>query len=96
MPRPSATAAMEPMPATEIRISDAHPGSLRDVYLDRLQRLARLRCQHEQELNARGIRLLDRAIFAVYYDCRRADIEREARKILRQSQFDIDAPDDAA
>lgn len=95
MPSPNETVMMDRIPATQISLSEAQTSSLRDVYLSRLERLVRLRCQHEQELNGRGIRLLDRTIFAVYYDCRRAGLEREARELLQQSEFDIDGSVDA-
>jgi hypothetical protein len=54
----------------------------RSVYLQRLERLQRLRLQHESELNPRGIRLLDRSAFAAYCACRDIGAEQEARQIL--------------
>ena len=80
------------MHPAETPISLADPASLREVYLHRLERLVRLRSQHEQELNGRGILLLDRSIFAAYCDCRYAGVESEARRILREAQFLIDQP----
>jgi hypothetical protein len=69
-----------PNPATSF--SSAQPAVLRHVYLRRLERLVRLRRVHEEELNERGIRLLDHAIFAAYCDCRAVGAEREARDLL--------------
>jgi hypothetical protein len=54
----------------------------RSVYLQRLERLQRLRLQHESALNPRGIRLLDRSAFAAYCACRDIGAEQEARQIL--------------
>lgn len=82
-------------PVDSLSLSEAQTGSLRETYLGRLRRLIRLRRQHEQELNARGIRLLDRTIFAAYYDCRNAGLEREAREILRRAQVELDRSADA-
>jgi len=82
---------METMPSAETLIFEAPTASLRDVYLGRLQRLLRLRRQHEHDLNQRGIRLLDRSIFAAYCYCRSAGVGWEARQVLHESQFDIDS-----
>lgn len=65
------------------------PASLRAVYLQRLQRLLRLRRQHEQELNKQGIRLLDRSLFAAYCACRDAGAEAEARAILAKANIHL-------
>ena len=61
------------------------PASLRNVYLRRLERLVRLRRRHARELNQRGLRLLDRAVFAAYCACRDIGIESEARAALRNA-----------
>jgi hypothetical protein len=62
-------------------------GPLRSLHLKRLERLAKLRKQHARELNQQGIRLLDRALFAAYCDCRDSGAEDEARRILRGSGY---------
>jgi hypothetical protein len=63
--------------------------ALQDVYLTRLQRLLRLRRQHEQDLNQHGMRLLDHSIFAAYCDCRDLGAESRARSILRAANFSV-------
>ncbi|MEX2158176.1 MAG: hypothetical protein WEB04_02120 [Dehalococcoidia bacterium] len=69
------------------------PSSLRVVYLQRLQRLLRLRREHEQELNQQGLRLLDRSLFAAYCACRDAGAEEEARAILRREGIHMAPPE---
>ena len=64
----------------------------RSVYLQRLERLQRLRLQHESELNPRGIRLLDRSVFAAYCACRDIGAEQEARQILHAVVSDETTP----
>ena len=81
---------MERIHSAEAPFSVAQTAPLRDVYLRRLQRLVRLRSQHERDLNSHGIRLLDRSIFAAYYECRDAGIAQEARQVLHEAQFLID------
>ncbi len=58
------------------------PAEQRSVYLQRLERLQRLRFEHEAELNQRGIRLLDRSLFATYCVCRDIGAKDEALRIL--------------
>jgi hypothetical protein len=58
------------------------PAAQRSVYLERLRRLQRLRAEHEGELNERGIRLLDRSLFATYCACRDIGAKDEALRIL--------------
>ena len=64
----------------------------RSVYLQRLERLKRLRLQHEGELNPRGIRLLDRSAFAAYCACRDIGAEQEALQILQSTSSDEATP----
>jgi len=64
----------------------------RSVYLQRLERLQRLRLQHERELNPRGIRLLDRSAFAAYCACREIGAEQEALQILQSRASDEATP----
>ena len=64
--------------------------ALQDIYLSRLQRLLRLRRQHEQDLNQHGVRLLDHSIFAAYCDCRDLGAGSRARSILTAANFPVD------
>ena len=90
MTHPGAMMRMETIPSAEAPFSVAQTAPQRDVYLRRLQRLVRLRRQHEGDLNKHGIRLLDRSIFAAYYECRDAGIGQEARQVLHEAPFLID------
>ena len=81
---------MKTIPTAKAPFSVAQTAPLRDVYLRRLQRLVRLRRQHEGDLNSHGIRLLDRSIFAAYYECRDAGIGQEALQLLQEAPFLID------
>ncbi len=74
---------------TELKILDSDAASLRSVYVDRIERLLRLRREHEPELNSQGIRLLDRAIFAAYCACREAGVEDKAKSILLDANLPI-------
>lgn len=55
---------------------------VKEVYVGRLERLIRLRREHEPELNSQGVRLLDRAIFATYCACRETGQQKKAHDIL--------------
>lgn len=61
-------------------------GALRLLLLKRLERLLRLRREHEPELNRQGLRLLDHAVFAAYCSCREAGAGGEARQIISQAR----------
>jgi hypothetical protein len=74
--------------------SEQAEGALQEVYLSRLQRLLRLRRQHEQDLNQHGVRLLDHSIFAAYCDCRDLGAEGQARTILTAANFPVDGESD--
>jgi hypothetical protein len=63
--------------------------ALQEIYLGRLQRLLRLRRQHEQDLNQHGVRLLDHSIFAAYCDCRELGAGTRARTILSAAHYDV-------
>lgn len=52
-------------------------------FLLRLNHLLRLRRQQHGQLNAGGLRLLDRAIFSTYRDCARAGVSAEAEKVVQ-------------
>ncbi len=83
---------MQPVPITPAFASGQTVASLRAVYLQRLERLQRLRHQHEQELNRQGIRLLNRSVFAAYCACRDAGAEEEARDILGEASGNLAGP----
>lgn len=89
--------AMNTKQPTELKLLDSDPVSLKNVYVDRIERLLRLRREHEPELNDQGIRLLDRAIFAAYCACREAGVEEEAKEVLHDAnvelQGQLDLPD---
>ena len=80
---------METKQPGEIRIVESDPDSLRNVYVARIERLLRLRREHEAELNSQGIRLLDRAIFAAFCACREAGAEDKAKLILRKANVTL-------
>ena len=42
---------------------------LPDLFVSRLERLVRLRCDFEEHLNDLGVQLLDRSIVATWRDC---------------------------
>jgi hypothetical protein len=67
----------------------AKPAALREGYIARLRRLLRLRKQHEGELNEQGLRLLDRAIFSAYCDCRDAGLHDQAVALLEEARFSL-------
>ena len=80
---------MDTRQPTELKIPDSDAESLTSVYVDRIERLLRLRREHDQELNSQGIRLLDRAIFAAYCACREAGLEDTAKSILLEANLPI-------
>lgn len=76
---------------------------LREVYLERLERVLKLRRRHDDELNPQGIRLLDHSVFAAYCDCRDIGAAAEARELIRAADGELakqltmaTAPDSAA
>ena len=77
---------------TELKILDSDAASLKSVYVDRIERLLRLRREHDQELNSQGIRLLDRAIFAAYCACREVAADDKGREILREANMTLQEP----
>jgi hypothetical protein len=66
--------------------------ALRAIHLGRLGHLLRLRHQYERDLNYRGLRLLDRSIFAAYCDCRDAGAEARAQDLLRAAHVAVERP----
>lgn len=91
--KPSAEAALRAELQDEA-LAQARPDALRASYLARMKRLLRLRRQHQHELNERGLRLLDHAIFAAYCDCREVGAEREARALLRRAHLTFQEPEE--
>ena len=75
---------MDATSPTEDSLAPTPIAELRRVYLERLDRLQRLRRRHEQELNHQGVRLINRSIFEAYCVCRDIGAEPEARAILGQ------------
>lgn len=53
-------------------------------FLRRLNRLLRLRYEQGVQLNAEGVRLLDRAIYATYCDCVDLGVSQEAQHLLHR------------
>lgn len=70
----------------------AKPAALREGYIARMRRLLRLRGQHEHELNEQGMRLIDRAIFSAYCDCRDAGLQDQALALLEEARFPLAPP----
>ena len=78
--------AMDPATTFSFAATPLESSALRRLLLKRLERLLRLRREHEPELNRQGLRLLDRAVFAAYCSCREAGAEGEARQIISQAR----------
>ena len=83
---------METKQPADLRLVESDPDSLRNVYVARIERLLRLRREHEPELNSQGIRLLDRAIFAAFCACREAGVEDKAKLVLRDANVTLREP----
>ena len=83
---------METASFVQVPLTVSTLAAQRSVYLQRLERLQRLRLQHESALNPRGIRLLDRSVFAAYCACRDIGVEQEARRILHTVASDETTP----
>ena len=83
---------METASLVEVALTVSTLAAQRSVYLQRLERLQRLRLQHERELNQRGLRLLDRSAFAAYCACREIGAEQEALEILHSMASDEATP----
>ena len=61
------------------------PGSdLPELFVNRLQRLIRLRRDYEDHLNDLGVALLDRSIVATVRDCDETGVGERARALLGQ------------
>ncbi len=61
---------------------DPVPEGWLDTQLQRLQRLVDLQAAQTAQLNAQGRRLLQRAIFATYIECRDLGISATARAVI--------------
>ena len=77
---------------TDALLSEPGASALRSIHLERLRRLLHLRRQYERELNARGLRLLDRSVFAAYCDCRDNGAEEQACALLREAHVPVEHP----
>lgn len=53
-------------------------------FLNRLERVLRLRFEQTGNLNEGGTQLLDRAIYSTYCDCLDLGVGEEARELLRK------------
>jgi len=78
-----------------LRAQDGAP-ALQNAYLGRLRRLLRLRSHHHEELNERGLWLLDRSIFATYRDCLGLGAGFVAQDIIRRLSPQGGEPDHLA
>ena len=76
------------VPPPYLLLTTLEGDALRQLQVSRLERLLRLRRQHELELNRQGLRLLDRAVFAAYCECRDHGTDGEARRLLRQARLE--------
>jgi hypothetical protein len=70
------------MKSSERPTPSAAEGHLKAIFLNRLQRLLRMRQDYRDDLNPLGFRLLDRAIQATYRDCVDHGAGEEARRLL--------------
>ena len=57
------------MHSSEMPSSRAEEGRVQALFVNRLERLIRLRRDYREDLNPLGLLLLDRAIYATYRDC---------------------------
>jgi hypothetical protein len=53
-------------------------------FLKRLNRLLRLRAEQAGQLNAEGVRLIDRAIYCTYCDCADVGVLEDAQQLLHR------------
>ncbi len=83
---------MNTTPLAQVTVTESSRDVLQGIYLQRLERLLRLRQEHEQDLNRHGLRLLDHSIFAAYCDCRQVGVGQAAREHLREAKFTLEQP----
>jgi len=67
-----------------IRESEASYSPLQLHFLQRLNRLLRLRREQSDQLNAGGLRLIDRAIYSTYCDAVDLGVAVEAQRLLHR------------
>jgi hypothetical protein len=78
-PEEGSESLLPPLGEEEIRYS-----TLQLHFLQRLNRLLRLRYEQGTQLNSEGVRLLDRGIYSTYCDCVDLGISREAQQLLHR------------
>jgi hypothetical protein len=67
----------------------AEEGQVKAIFVNRLERLLRMRKDYREDLNPLGLRLMDRAIDATYSDCIQYGAADQARAIMsRHSRKD--------
>ena len=69
-------------------------GQLKALFVNRLERLLRMRKDYREDLNPLGLRLMDRAIDATYRDCVDYDAGDEARGVM--SRHTVEREDKAS
>ena len=67
-----------------IRETDGAHSPLQLHYLQRLNRMLRLRSEQSRQLNEDGVRLLDRAIYSTYCDAVDLGVTGEAQRLLHR------------
>jgi hypothetical protein len=72
------------MKSSETPLPPAAEDETRALFLERLERLIRMRRDYRDDLNPLGFRLLDRAIDATYQDCIDFGAANEARALLEK------------
>ena len=71
------------MTSQEKPSSQATQGQVKAIFLDRLERLLRMRRDYREDLNPLGLRLMDRAIDATYRDCVDFGAAEKARELMK-------------
>jgi hypothetical protein len=66
-----------------LALDETQYSALQLHYLERLNRLLRLRQEQGEQLNPEGVRLLDRAIYSTYCSCIDMGIAQEAQRLIR-------------
>lgn len=77
------------VPTLTLPLTTLDTAAVQRLHLQRLERLLRLRREHEPDLNKQGLRLLDRAVFAAYCDCRDNGVDEKARRLIEQARFQL-------
>lgn len=84
--RPSAGGA-RPRSRRLANPSEASLTPIASVFLDRLQRLIRIRREYQDDLNPLGLRLLGRAIDATFIDCVDYEASTPALEIMKAHRY---------